>query len=162
MNLDIQIQTIASKLSGFAISLTKNPYDASDLIQDTIVKALTNKDKFKEDTNLKAWMSTIMKNTFLSDRIKLSNKKPHYEIDEHGYLLNHKIDDASSEATFINEDIENAMSVIKDDLKDVFLMHYEGYKYEEISETLQIPLGTVKNRIHLARKHLQKNLAQYA
>lgn len=153
----------AESLKMYALHFTKDDEDANDLVQDTVLKAITYYNKFKAGTNLKGWLYTIMKNTFINNYrrfVKISS-------------LVTKTDEISSanlafsstknrgENEFVMEDIKDAMSNLSDDYYVPFTMYFEGYKYHEIADHLGIPIGTVKTRIHVARKSLKKSLRPY-
>ena len=147
-------------LEGFTRRFTNNYEESQDLVQETILKALTYRNKFKPNTNLRGWLYTIMKNTFINNYRKLQRAKTTYDDTEGLYYLN--VEDSH---TFSNpvknseyNDIWAKIEDIKEDYLHPFKMHVEGYKYEEIAESLDIPIGTVKNRIFHARKEIQKRL----
>jgi len=147
-------------LNQLAMKLTKQKDDAEDLIQDTYYKALKNKDKFATGTNLKGWLYTIMKNTFINNYRRKRNQNTFVDETDSQYFLNSK--EASkgmhTEANVDNEYIMNQIDSIEKHYTDAFFMHYEGYKYEEIAEHFNIPLGTVKSRIFLARQKMMEKL----
>ena len=147
-------------LNQLAMKLTKQKDDAEDLIQDTYYKALKNKDKFATGTNLKGWLYTIMKNTFINNYRRKRNQNTFVDETDSQYFLNSK--EASKgthpEATVDNEYIMNQIDSIEKHYTEAFFMHYEGYKYEEIAEHFNIPLGTVKSRIFLARQKMMEKL----
>lgn len=138
-----------------ATKFANNHDDIKDLIQDTYIKALTYKDKFKESTNFKAWLYTIMKNTAINDFRKRSNT---YKLIEEGKAdyspLLSKISFHSAESLTLKNEIQQAINELDDDFKIPFELYIKGYKYKEIEEFLNIPLGTVKSRIFFARKKL--------
>ncbi|MGK7397432.1 MAG: RNA polymerase sigma factor [Candidatus Cyclobacteriaceae bacterium M3_2C_046] len=146
-----------------ALKFTKDVEDANDLIQETRLKAITNREKFKTGTNLKAWLFTIMRNTFITNYQKMSRRKTVLDSTDNLHLLNSGDYVASNygESKFVLEDIKNAMGQVDDQFKTPFMMHFRGLKYQEIAEKLSIPIGTVKNRIHVARKLLQNELKDY-
>ena len=154
----------SESLKGRALHFTKNHEDANDLIQDTLEKAITNYNKFKEGTNLKGWLYTIMKNTFINS-YRVASKKSTYVIQsehiscENLVYSSHK---NAGERKFILEDIQKALSTLSDDYYIPFKMYFEGYKYREIAVHLDLPIGTVKTRIHIARKSLQDELLTYS
>jgi len=147
-------------LNQLAMKLTKQKDDAEDLIQDTYYKALKNKDKFATGTNLKGWLYTIMKNTFINNYRRKRNQNTFVDETDSQYFLNSK--EASkgthTEANVDNEYIMNQINSIEKHYTEAFFMHYEGYKYEEIAEHFNIPLGTVKSRIFLARQKMMEKL----
>ena len=139
--------------------LTRDINDAEDLIQETIVRALTNEDKFQEGTNIKAWLFTIMKNIFINDYRKKSKRNTVIDTTDNLYYLNASTTISNAgERAFVMNDIRNALMKISNELRVPFLMHYKGYKYHEIAEQLNLPLGTVKSRIFFARKELKDML----
>jgi RNA polymerase sigma-70 factor (ECF subfamily) len=150
-------------LKMYALRFTRNSEDANDLVQDTILKAITYYSKFKEGTNLKGWLYTIMKNTFINNYRKIT-KTNNYVIqtDEvsSGNLVYSAIKN-KGEGQFIMEDIREALLNLSDDYYIPFTMYFEGYKYHEIAEHLNIPIGTVKTRIHTARRTLKNSLKAY-
>jgi RNA polymerase sigma factor (sigma-70 family) len=157
--------TQASKtLKPFALKLTKDLDDAKDLLQDTMVKAFLNKDKFTDGTNLKAWLYTIMKNTFITNYQKMVKKKTFIDTTENLHYLNSSSFTINNFAlnSFASEEINRAIDKVDDLFKVPFMMYFKGFKYHEIAEELAIPIGTVKNRIHIARKELKDMLSIYA
>lgn len=155
--------SIDEKLQYYAYSLTSNHDDASDLLQDTYVKALTNKDKFDPSTNMKAWTYTIMKNTFINNFRKSKRNNTVMDDSQDQYYLNsnqkeHSID---SESQFNHGEIMKAIRELEDDHRIPFERHIEGYKYKEIADEMNLPIGTVKSRIFLTRKKLSEQLKDY-
>lgn len=157
------VVTNSEDLRNIALHLTRDPNDASDLIQETLFKALSNQSKFRDGTNIKAWLYTIMKNIFINDYRRKNRRQTVLDSTDNDYLLN------SGDTVLENDGISNlhlndlnrAFTQVDSSLKVPFLMHYKGYKYEEIAEQLNLPLGTVKSRIHMARKALKKLLKSY-
>lgn len=147
-------------LRPFAYNLTKNADETEDLIQDTFFRALKNHEKFNEGTNIKAWLFTIMKNIFINNYRKNQKRNVINDGSDNQYLLNSTRQTVRSDAyrTFLSEDINNAMDKVSKDFTVPFIMYFEGFKYQEIAETLGLPLGTVKSRIFFARKELQSRL----
>jgi len=160
---NLNILTISKALKPFAMRLTRDLDDAKDLLQDTLIKAFTNREKFSEGTNLKAWMYTIMKNTFITNYQKMVKKNTFIDTTENLHYLNSAryttVNGAVSQ--FAMEDINKALGILHEDYRTPFVMYYRGFKYFEIAEKLEIPLGTVKNRIHIARKELKDMLTMY-
>ena len=146
-------------LETFTRRFTNSYEESQDLVQETILKALTYRDKFKPNTNLKGWLYTIMKNTFINNYRKVQRSKTMYDNTESLYFLN--VEDShtfsSPEKTSIYNDIWSSVEDIREEYLEPFKLHTEGYKYEEIAEQLDIPIGTVKNRIFHARKEIQND-----
>lgn len=153
----------SGSLKGYALGFTHDMEDAEDLVQDTLLKAITYFDKFREGTNLKGWLYTIMKNTFINNyRRTVKVNSLVVQTDEISY--NNLAFSASKnlgEASFVLQDIRKAVAHLSDDYKVPFTMYVEGYKYQEIANYLNIPIGTVKTRIHVARKLLKSQLKPY-
>ena len=159
-----QVQTLSYSLKPVALNLTRDLDDAKDLIQETLMKALLNKEKFKSGTNLKAWLYTIMRNSFINNYNKITKRSTTLDNTDQITFLNS--DDrfvAQNNATgsFAMNDINNAIEYLNEEYRTPFMMYYTGYKYLEIADKLQIPIGTVKNRIHIARKELKEMLRVY-
>ena len=150
-------------LNQLAMKLTKQKDDAEDLIQDTYYKALKNKDKFATGTNLKGWLYTILKNTFINNYRKKRNQNTYTDETENQFILGSMASDRATEADSpaeLTTILENIESVEKSYL-DAFMMYFNGYKYEEIAQEMNIPLGTVKSRIFLARKKMMEKLKDF-
>jgi RNA polymerase sigma factor (sigma-70 family) len=158
------IESLTPSLKPFALKLTKDMEDANDLLQETIVKAYTNREKFAEGTNLKAWMYTIMKNTFITNYQRMMRRNTFIDTTENLHFINSTDSQITNKAmnNFAMNDIQRAIDKLQDTYKVPFMMHFRGFKYHEIAEKLNIPIGTVKNRIHIARKELKADLAVYA
>lgn len=158
------LQTNTKTLKPFAMRLTKNYDDANDLVQDTLVKAFLNKDKYADGTNLKAWLFTIMKNTFITNYQRMMRKNTIIDTSDNLHYINSSDSIVQNDAygNFANEDISKALEKLDDTYKEPFMMYFNGFKYHEIAEKVSIPIGTVKNRIHLARKELKDRLKIYS
>jgi RNA polymerase sigma factor (sigma-70 family) len=147
-------------LKNFAFKLTMDPDDAKDLIQDTILKAIKYKDKFISSTNLKGWLCVIMKNTFINSYRRTVRKNT--LISKSFDLANDEVQTsiyANTTDSQINyKELMRVIHLLKDEFKLPFLRYVDGYKYKEISEELEIPIGTVKSRIFIARKELMAKL----
>ena len=159
-----QVQKLSYSLKPVAMNLTRDLDDAKDLIQETLLKALSNKEKFKAGTNLKAWLYTIMRNSFINNYNKITKRSS--TLDNTDFLKYLNADEGyvtqnSATSKFALKDIDHAISVLNEEYRTPFMMYFNGYKYLEIAEQLQIPIGTVKNRIHLARKDLKGMLKVY-
>lgn len=147
----------------YANLLTSNREEAKDLVQDTYLKALANREKFADDTNLKAWTYTIMKNTFINNYRR--NQKASTIIDntEDLYFLNipRKSDFPSPDSVIGEKEIKKSISQLHKDQRLPFEMHNEGFKYQEIADELKISIGTVKSRIFFTRKKLMDDLKDF-
>lgn len=150
-------------LKVYAMHFTRDDEDANDLVQDTVLKAVTYYGKFREGTNLKGWLYTIMKNTFINNyrRFVKTNSFVTKSDEISSANLAYSATRNEGENKFVMEDIKKAMSALADEYYIPFSMYFEGYKYHEISEHLEIPIGTVKTRIHVARKSMKHALNVY-
>ena len=155
-----QILGIQSNMFNFAMMLTANRDDAYDLLQDTTLKALDNQDKYVDNTNFKGWVLTIMRNIFINNYRKIVRSQTVVDQTEDLYHLNLPQDSGfdSPEGAMNIQEINYAIDNLNDDLKIPFSMFLSGYKYNEIADKLELPLGTVKSRIFFARQDLQKKL----
>jgi RNA polymerase sigma-70 factor (ECF subfamily) len=158
-----RIESLTGTLRPYAIKLTKDSEDANDLLQETMVKAYTNRTKFEEGTNLKAWMYTIMRNTFITNYQRMVRRNTFIDTTENNHFINNSVSvENKAGGNFVQRDIKNALQELKDIYKIPFNLYFKGFKYHEIAERLNIPIGTVKNRIHIARKELKDALIVYA
>lgn len=157
------LNQLSGVLKPFALKLTKDMDAANDLLQDTMVKAYTNQDKFAEGTNLKAWLYTIMKNTFITSYQKMVRRGTFVDTTDNLHFINSSgaLIENSVYGAFAMEDIYEAINKLDEVLSTPFLLYYRGFRYHEIADRLNIPIGTVKNRIHLARKYLKEDLRIY-
>jgi len=151
-------------LQRFAMSLTSDRDTALDLVQDTFLKAITYKEKFVDFTNLKAWVFTIMKNTFINNYRR--NVKENTIIDgtKDLYYLNQPHDKGfiSPESNYSEGEIEKTIDSLEDEFRLPFRMHLEGFKYKEIADELGLKIGTVKSRIFFTRQKLMLMLKDYS
>lgn len=159
-----ELATYRSSLYFFALSFTHDVEDANDLVQDTLVKALRYSNLFKEGTNFKAWLYTILRNTFINDFRRNARSAKVFTVSEE--ITNAQLGKSAytnqGENKFMMDDIQFALKKLQADYRIPFLRYFEGYKYHEIAEELNIPIGTVKTRIHLARNILKKQLKMYS
>ncbi len=149
---------LQKNLKYFAYTLTSNYEDAQDLVQETYLKALTNRDKFTANTNLKAWTFTIMKNTFINNyRQNVRNNTILDKTDDLYYLnLTKESGIGLPDADISAKDILREIRRIDEDQRMPFEMYNQGYKYKEIAEQLKLSIGTVKSRIFFTRKKLME------
>jgi RNA polymerase sigma factor (sigma-70 family) len=159
----VKVTNQVSPLKNFAIKLTHDQEEAEDLVQDTMLKAFINEDKFSEGTNLKGWLYTMMKNIFINKYRRAMKSRIFNDSTEDQYFLNSAVSNRGNEgeSNLVMKDINTALGELSDNLRTPFMLSYQGYKYEEIAQSLKIPLGTVKVRIHNARKELMKKLPAY-
>ena len=163
-HLDFETQLITSRsmLYTKALSLFRNTEKAEDLVQDTMVKALTYKEMFAQGTNIKGWLYTILKNTFINQYNRSANHPTYLRdtfTDAFVGAERQTVSNLGAENIKMQE-IQKALASIDEKFSKPFMMHFEGYKYEEIAEELQLPIGTVKTRIHKARMMLQEQLRE--
>jgi RNA polymerase sigma factor (sigma-70 family) len=158
-----EISQMTKSLKPFALKLTKDSEDANDLLQETLMKAFKNREKFSEGTNLKAWLYTIMKNTFITNYQKMVRRGTFIDTTDNLHFINSSDSKIENRAygDFALRDINEAIDRLDDVYKTPFMMYFRGFKYQEIAERLEIPIGTVKNRIHIARKLLKEKLITY-
>lgn len=143
-------------LFDYARSLTKNNKEkAEDLLQNTMYKALKNKDKYKKNTNIKGWLFTIMKNTFINDYRK-QQRKVDTDDDEDHVMINNPSHHSSTNDVVNMKSVVKSMGTLKKELYEPLKLFSKGYTYKEIESQINVPIGTVKSRIHLARKKLGK------
>ncbi|MGB0839257.1 MAG: RNA polymerase sigma factor [Chitinophagales bacterium] len=162
-NFKTAIIELKSAILPYAIKLTGNQHDAEDLLQETVLKALKNEDKYRRDTNLKAWLLVIMRNLFVNEYRKKKKRNTILDKSANNYLIDsgHLTVSNKANSNFILEDIWKAIREIPSKLAEPFLMMCDGFKYQEIAEATGVPLGTVKSRIFLARQRLSKSLVTY-
>ncbi|NNE27849.1 MAG: sigma-70 family RNA polymerase sigma factor [Saprospiraceae bacterium] len=146
-----------TQLKRMAFKLTRNPVEAQDLYQETALRALEKGHLFKLGSNFGAWSYTIMRNHFIN---QFRRKKKGYlvDIDDVTPFLSDYVTEGGAEYQLMESEILALLDEVKPRYRKVINMLRDGYSYEEISEALELPLGTVKSNIHLARKQL-KNIA---
>lgn len=150
-------------LKPFAFTLTRDSDTARDLMQETMYKALANKDKYNIGTNIKAWLYTIMRNIFINNYRRKVRQNTVFDNTPNDFLLdyNQAAVTNTAEVNLKLKDIQLSIHKLPGIFKDPFVMYYEGYKYNEIAAVLREPLGTIKSRIHFARKLLKEQLTRY-
>ena len=147
-------------LFNFALNLTRDEDAARDLVQETAYKAFKYRARYQPQTNLRAWLMTILRNSFINDYRKRRRRQVLNDTTSNDFLLDSgsAVADNNGESTVMQEEIQQAIANLEEWARVPFLMHFEGYKYEEIALTLGVPLGTVKSRIFFARQKLQAML----
>lgn len=156
LEFDNLVLTSAEGLRPFAISLTRDRDTAQDLFQETIYRAFAYREKYHPDTNIKAWLSTIMRNTFINEYRRNERKRIVTSAVQYAEKLN--VNGLSAEGNMRLKEMQKAMYNLPGTFKNVCLLYLQGYKYNEIASQLNEPLGTIKSRIHFARKILQKQI----
>jgi len=148
------------KLYAFAMKLTRNRDDANDLMQETAIRAYANRERFEMGTNFKSWMTTIMRNTFINKyRERKRKKNVEHPIENYTYAVESKTISGGAETVLMMEEMSNIIGTLNEKYRIPFLMFYKGYHYDEISEEMNIPIGTVKSRLSTARKMLKDAIA---
>lgn len=155
--------TNAEFLRPFAVTLTRDQETAKDLFQETLFRALANHEKYNVGTNIKAWLYTIMRNVFINDYRRKSKQQTIFDNSANDFLLDY------NQATLTNgaegalklKEIQKALHLLPDIFKNPFLLYFDGYKYHEIAHMLSEPLGTIKSRIHFARKLLKAQVERF-
>lgn len=162
-NFQTKLLALQDNLLNFAYLLTSNRDDAYDLLQDTTLKALGNEDKYVENVNFKGWVFTIMRNIFINNYRKTVRTATVVDQTEDLYHLNLPQTSGlqSPEGSMAAGEISAAINSFSDEYRIPFTMHVAGFKYAEISERMNLPLGTVKSRIFFARQRLQIMLKDY-
>ena len=162
-NFQNRLLALQSNLLNFAYMLTSNRDDAYDLLQDTTLKALDNEEKYADNTNFKGWVFTIMRNIFINNYRKSARAATVVDQTDDLYHLNLPQDSGfdTPQGSIAVKEINAAINEFSDDYRIPFSMHVAGYKYSEIAEKMNLPLGTVKSRIFFARQRLQQTLADY-
>lgn len=162
----------ADALATFAFHLTLFDSSANDLVQETYLKAYRFIDKYDVGTNAKAWLFKIMKNAFINDYRKKSKQPAKIDYDEVVNFLDEGKDATLSsyqdlrEEMFENlmgDEVTNAINTLPVDSRTVILLcDIEGFSYEEIAKIIDVPVGTVRSRLHRSRNMLKKKLQDYA
>jgi RNA polymerase sigma-70 factor (ECF subfamily) len=162
---------LANAAYNFAFRLTLDEDDAKDLVQDTYLRAFRFLDSFQEGTNAKAWLFRILKNTFINEYRRKTKEPTKVDYQEIEQVYNS--DDAEVTATTdlrvdvlhgkIGDEVANALNSLAVDFRTVIVLcDLEGFTYEEMAKILDIPIGTVRSRLHRARNILKERLEAYA
>ncbi len=162
LEFDKKFEGLTDSLNAFAYNLTKNSEDARDLYQETAIRAITNRDKFRPDTNFKAWTFTIMKNIFINNYRKKIKANTIIDSTDNLFFINSGGSLIENDATrnILIKELHKMIDALDDSIRIPFVMHFEGYKYQEIADTFELPLGTVKSRIFFARKALKDKIKE--
>ena len=162
-NFQSKLLNLQGNLLNFAYILTSNRDDAYDLLQDTTLKALDNEDKYVDNVNFKGWVFTIMRNIFINNYRKVAREATLVEQTDTVYNMSvpEEAGVETPEGCFAAGEIADAINAFADDYRIPFSLHVAGYKYHEIAEKMDLPIGTVKSRIFFARRRLQEQLKDY-
>ena len=151
-----------NNLMNFAFKLTMDKDRASDLVQDTTLKALDSEAKFAENVNFKGWLSTIMRNIFINNYRRTVRESTVLDTsDSIFHVSDTRPAPETPDGIYAVSEISELIARIPADFSKPFQMHVAGYKYEEIAEILNLPLGTVKSRIFTTRTQLKALLKDY-
>jgi len=163
LEFDKVIISNAEYLKPFAITLTKDNETAKDLLQETMFRALANREKYNAGTNIKAWLYTIMRNIFINDYRRRAKQNTILDNSINEFLLNsNQLAVANTAVSNLQmKEIQQAVYLLPDIFKNPFMLYFDGYKYNEIATLLKEPLGTIKSRIHFARKLLKEQLTRF-
>lgn len=155
---------VQDELFRFAYKLTSNHEEANDLLQETSLKALDNEDKYAQDTNFKGWMYTIMRNIFINNYRKVMRDQTFVDQTDNLYHLNLPQGTGfdNTENSYDLKEMHRVVNSLPKEYRVPFSMHIAGFKYREIAERLNLPLGTVKSRIFFTRQRLQQDLRDFA
>ena len=155
--------SVQEDLFRFAYKLTANREEASDLLQETSLKVLDNEDKFTPETNFKGWVYTIMRNIFINNYRKVVREQTYVDTTDNLYHLSLPQDSGfeSTESAYDLKEIRKVVNSLPQEYRQPFSMHVSGFKYREIAEQMDLPLGTVKSRIFFTRQKLQEELKDF-
>ncbi|UAK40851.1 RNA polymerase sigma factor [Bacteroides nordii] len=161
--LTSKIVGMESELRHFALKLTADQDSANDLVQDCMLKALDNKEKFVHAQNFKGWMYTIMRNLFINNyrRVtrEISMMDDSYSIGRQNLL---EVEDGERfEYAYDLKELHKVINAVPESMRKPFLMYVAGFKYNEIAEKMGLPIGTIKSRLFFVRKRLQKELKEF-
>lgn len=150
-----QIVDYLPEMRAFALSLTRNATSADDLVQDAVIKAWKSFHQFQSDTNLRAWLFTILRNTFYSDLRKRRREISHAQE----AMAEDPSDGQGADPMIAVMDFEKAFSMLPDEQREALtLVGASGMSYEEAAETCGVAIGTIKSRINRGRKRLAELL----
>ena len=147
-------------LQPFAFGLTRDNETAKDLLQETIYRALANREKYNVGTNIKAWLYTIMRNIFINNYRRKAKQQTIFDKSDNDFFINYNQVTVTNpvEGDIKLKEIKRAVNELPAIFKNPFCLYCDGYKYHEIADMLDEPLGTIKSRIHFARKLLKAQL----
>jgi RNA polymerase sigma-70 factor, ECF subfamily len=165
---------LLDSLYGAALRMTRNPADAEDLVQETMLRAYRAFDRFEAGTNLKAWLFRILTNTFINAYRKRSRQPQTSElddVDEFSLYRRMSQDTPGSNTSdpeqefldgIVSSEVKDALAALPEKFRTTVLLDVEGFSYKEIAELVGVPIGTVMSRLHRGRKFLQQRLYDLA
>lgn len=173
---EAELMPVIDALYNFAFRLTLDEDDANDLVQETFLKAYRFFDYFEQGTNAKAWLFRILKNSFINEFRRKSKQPAKVDYSEiEGYYNSEEVEsdaDAGGSTTdlraqvsqdLIGDEVARALNSLPIDFRTVIILcDLEGFTYEEMAKILDIPIGTVRSRLHRARQSLKEKLSRYA
>lgn len=154
---------VQDELLRFAYKLTADREEANDLLQETSLKALDNEDKYEPQSNFKGWIYTIMRNIFINNYRRIVREQTFVDTSETHYHLNGSGETSveSAESAYDLKEMHRVVNALPKEYRIPFSMHVAGFKYREIAEKLDLPIGTVKSRIFFTRQRLQRELKDF-
>ena len=163
VNFANNLLKIQSELFNLAFKLTSDRNSANDLLQETSLKALMNQEKYQDETNFRGWVYTIMKNIFINDYWKTTRSQTYVDQTDNLYFLNKgaNLEADSVEGKSDLKDIHRMVNSLSKENRVVFNLYISGYRYREIADKLNLPIGTVKSRIFFTRQRLQRQLKDF-
>ena len=152
-----KLNQVSQALRSFSLKLMKNEFDANDLYQDTVLSVITKYEKFNPESNFKAWAMTIMRNIFINNYRRKKRMKAILNKTQNGSILSYNagLFGNEGESKIAYKELLRMLSTLPENFKLPFWMAFRGYKYKEIAEMLNVPIGTIKCRIFFARQSLQ-------
>lgn len=157
LDFQTEFSTLENLLFAFAMKLTRNKDNAKDLMQETAFRAYRHRTKFRPGTNFKAWVTTIMRNTFINNyRRKKTRNQVEAPIEEYAYAIESKTINNTAGKRLMMQELLSMVDQVSNLYSIPFMMHHKGYRYLEIAEALDIPIGTVKSRIYFARRKMKE------
>jgi RNA polymerase sigma-70 factor (ECF subfamily) len=155
--------SMQTELLHFAYKLTADREEANDLLQETSLKALDNEEKYVAETNFKGWIYTIMRNIFINNYRKTLRDQTYVDNTDNQFFLNLGVDieDDSMQGSYDLKEMRRIVNALPKEYRVPFAMYVSGFKYREIADKLNLPLGTVKSRIYFTRQRLQEDLKDF-
>jgi len=152
---------VQDELRRYAYKLTADYEEANDLVQEASMKALDNEDKYIPGTNFRGWMYTIVRNEFLNNFRKAIREQSYLTYTFNSFAGKSLLESEGIEGAYDLKEIHRVVNSLPLEYKTLFRMHVAGFRYREIADKLNLPLGTVKSRIFFARQRLQDELKDF-